>query len=281
MNSGWLVRFGMLAIIGYLNPTALHAQLLGNYLGDEAVLYAETKQVNQFFRRFNNEEDVKGVRYDPDQPEYRNLNERTKYLNILFDLESGGIQDSLKQNFIREVNDNSNPLFLNFHGSEWFAEVNTLFTFNGTQLPLTLFMVLEPDRLGHKWAIKNVYFQPFYELFSIDTTFNRRFLHPLSHELDFMNLVKVFSENEKVIDYTTNNFRPDYLTLFLYELKKETLKFQTVKKVKFHFFQIPGWYFELSEFNRPGYNRGWLISNLIRIDPKQKTRIIDVIVNQN
>ncbi len=60
------------------------------------------------------------------------------------------------------------------------------------------------------------------------------------------------------------------LTLFIYELKKGLFKFQTVADVKFHFFQIPGWYFELSEFNRSGFNRGWLISNLLKASDEQK-----------
>lgn len=281
MNLNWSGKSFLIVLLLSLFNAPIKAQFLNNYIGDETMLYAETKQVNQFFRRFNNEEDVKGVRYDPDQPEFRNLNDRIKYLNILFDIETSSIQDTIKSGFIQSVNDPSNPQFLNFHGKDWFAEVSTVFTYNGVQQPLTLFLVLEPDRLGYKWAIKNVYFKPFYDLFVIDTSFNRRFLHPLSHELDFMNLIKVFSENDKVIDYTTNNYRPDYLTIFLYELKKGTLKFNTIQKVKFHFFQIPGWYFELTEFNRPGNNRGWLISNLLRIEPNQKDKIVDVIIQHN
>ena len=44
------------------------SQDVGQYLGDEAALYAETKQINQFFRRFNCEEDLQGKRlYEGDQ----------------------------------------------------------------------------------------------------------------------------------------------------------------------------------------------------------------------
>ena len=43
------------------------------------------------------------------------------------------------------------------------------------------------------------------------------------------------------------------------------MKFKTVEEVKFHFFQVKGWYFEISEFNRSGYNTGWLISNLVKL----------------
>ena len=60
------------------------------------------------------------------------------------------------------------------------------------------------------------------------------------------------------------NMRP--MERVLYEVKKGTLKYKTVNQVKFHFFQIEGWYFELAQFNRPGYNTGWLISNLVKLN---------------
>jgi hypothetical protein len=39
---------------------------------DEGVLNASTKQVNQFFRRFNGEESTKGERYYEGDKDYRN-----------------------------------------------------------------------------------------------------------------------------------------------------------------------------------------------------------------
>jgi hypothetical protein len=47
-----------------LLPTAVFCQngSFSSFTGDELVFYAQTKQVNQFFRRFNAEEDVKGKR---------------------------------------------------------------------------------------------------------------------------------------------------------------------------------------------------------------------------
>jgi hypothetical protein len=68
-----------------------------------------------------------------------------------------------------------------------------------------------------------------------------------------------------VSQFTTKNFTPDHLSVFLYEIRKGNLKFKAVDEVKFHFFQINGWYFELADFNRPGYNTGWLISNLVKL----------------
>jgi hypothetical protein len=81
-----------------------------------------------------------------------------------------------------------------------------------------------------------------------------------------MNLRKALADKDSVNQFAAKDFTPDHLSVFLYEMKRGSLKFKTVTDVKFHFFQISGWYFELSEFNRPGYNTGWLISNLVKLN---------------
>jgi hypothetical protein len=52
------------------------------------------------------------------------------------------------------------------------------------------------------------------------------------------------------------------------------MSFESVGQVKFHFFQIDGWYFELAFFNRPGNNSGWLISKLFKITDAEKEELI-------
>jgi hypothetical protein len=137
-------------------------------------------------------------------------------------------------------------------------------------------MKIEKEKLGSKWVFTRAYFNPFARLFNMDTT-NRNFLHPMSHELDFMNLNKVFRDKNEVEDYTSQEYYPDQLSIFLYELKKGSLKFQTIRNVKFHFFQLDNWYFEISEFNRSGYNKGWLISNLAEVSEKDKEKLMKYI----
>jgi hypothetical protein len=239
------------------------AQIVGD-MDDESKLYAQTKQVNQFFRRFNGEEDEKGERYYPADKLYRSVKLRRKYLGMLFDGSNTGITNDLKTGFTRDVLDK--PGLLDFHGSSWFSEVQTTFTLNGKDVPVTLFMELEKDHLGNKWVISRVHSQAFDRYFTRDTTKVGKFLHPLSHELDFMNLRKAFSESDSISQFTVKRFVPDHLSVFLYEISKGTMKFKSVQDVKFHFFQIEGWYFELAEFNRPGYNTGWLISNLVKVN---------------
>lgn len=252
-------------------PFASEAQKgVGTYLGDESELYASTKQVNQFFRRFNSEEDIEGNRIYKGSKKFRNPKQRKKFIEILFDNETSSLDKALKSIFITDVTDNTSPVFLDFHGGEWFSEVRTKFKYKGKESSVILFMKLQEEKIGSKWVIDKVYFEPFTELLNTPGDENSKFLHPLSHELDFMNLNKIFSKSDEVALFTRKDFKPDHLTLFLLEMKKGNLSFITIKNVKFHFFQIDNWYFELSEFNRKGYNTGWLISNLSKLDADQK-----------
>ncbi|MEJ0031524.1 MAG: hypothetical protein WDO15_14635 [Bacteroidota bacterium] len=182
---------------------------------------------------------------------YQDSKLRKKYLAMLFDGGNTSFSNDLKVQFAKDVLDKDKPGILDFHAAGWVAEVQTIFTVNGKDQPVILFMALEPDHLGYKWVISNVYSDIFSTYFKRDTTKIGQFLHPMSHELDFMNLRKAFMTVDSVAQFASKHFVPDYLTLFLYEVKKGTMKFRYVNDVKFHFFQIPGWYFELADFNRP------------------------------
>jgi len=248
---------------------------------DEKNFYAETKQVNQFFRRFNGEEDIKGVKLMPTDPLWHQATQRQKFINALFDEENLQITASLKKAFITDILNPDLPKYLEFHGNDWFGECISIFDRGGTEVPVTLFMKLVNENLGSKWIIEDVYYSPYEDLYKPDEESPLRFLHPLSHELDFMNLDKVFQSGEHTGDYFYKGFRPDKLSVFLYDLRNNRLKFKYVSSVKFHFFQIDGWYFEIIEFNRPGMNRGWLISSLIKLEDGQKQSLENFILHKD
>ncbi len=116
------------------------SQIIQDYLGDESDLYAATKQVNQFFRRFYGEEDFNGERYYPEDKYYRDSKLRKTYLENLFNNENPFITPALKDNFIEHVMAPQNPVYLDFLGGAWFAEVTTRFTFRNEEKFLTLFL---------------------------------------------------------------------------------------------------------------------------------------------
>jgi hypothetical protein len=248
---------------------------------DDGRFAASTKQVNQFFRRFNAEESQDGSkRYYTGDPLFRDRELRGKFISILFDNETSGISGELKTEFMREVLSESQPQFLNFHEGEWFAEVSSTFQYKGRSENVTLFLKIQPEGLGYEWVLEKVIFQPFKDIFKKQTGTDKNFIHPLSHELGFMNLRKAFENSDTPESYTAKEYVPDYLTLFLYELKKGSIKFETISDVKFHFFQINNWYFKLNQFNRPGFNTGWLIGDLVKLNPGDKQTIQNFIYDQ-
>ena len=251
------------------------AQNIGDFQMDETNLYAMTKQMGQFIRRFNYEEDQFGYKINPKDPAYHNRQKRQQSLAILFDQATYGNQPDLQRFFIEDVTADDST-FMTFLGGRWYSEVSATFKYKGKDVNLIMILGIEKEGLGSKWVLNNIYFSEFNKLFPTGEMAEKEkhFLHPMSHELDFMNIYKIFKEPEIIEYYASKSFEPDYLTLFFYEVKKGNLVFQNVDTVKFHVFQIKDWYFEVSWFNRSGSNAGWLISNLIYLPEKEKTELI-------
>lgn len=255
-----------------LSSYSASTQIVDDNESDESKFYLQTKQVSQFFRRFNGEENINGQRISSKDKKYRDPKLREKYLSILFDNQNTGMLKELKLEFINDVI-NQSPSFLDFHKPDFFAEVNTVFKFNGRPQNVILYMILEAEGYGYKWVIDKVHFDPFQRIFKTDST--SKFLHPMSHELYFLNLKKVFEKPDEIVKYTDKEWEPDQLTMFLQEIKRGNMVFQTVRNVRFHFFQIRGWYFELSEFNRSGTNTGWLISSLVKLNSDNDKKLME------
>ena len=255
-----------------------NAQFIGN-LGevhlDERELYTMTKQMGQFINGFNYEEDQYGKRLYPQDADYRNATKRKTALPLLFDLSSPRTTGTLRDFFVEDLTKNNNQ-FMEFLGGRWFSEVSAKFLWKGEMVDISMIMALEKEGQGSKWIITNVFFSEFQKYFPQGelTEREKHFLHPMSHELDFMNIYKVFSDPQIVEYYASTDYMPDYLTLFFYEIKRGNLKFDHVDNVKFHVFQIKDWYFEVSWFNRKGYNSGWLISNLIFLKDNEKEALL-------
>lgn len=255
-----------------------NAQVVGN-LGDvqmdERELYTMTKQMGQFIHRFNYEEDPAGKRLYQNDKDYRSAEKRKESLPLLFDFNNPRTSGSLRDFFVEDLT-KSNNQFMEFLGGNWFSEVSAKFIWKGQEVDVSLIMALEKEGLGSKWVLSNVFFSEFQKYFPQGelTEREKHFLHPMSHELDFMNIYKVFKDPQIIEYYASTDYLPDYLTLFFYEVKRGNLKFDHVEKVKFHVFQIKNWYFEVSWFNRRGYNSGWLISNLIYLKDSEKEALL-------
>lgn len=275
MNS--LLKFQATVLL-IITTIALDAQTgtFNGFTPDETVLYTMNKQVGQFVKRFNMEEDQYGKTLPRTDKRYHNNELRSELLPGMFDKYNPRTSGNLKSYFIEDVTNREHPVFINFLDKNWFAEVSTTFTSNGEDVNIILYLTLEKENLGSKWIISNVWYSYFPRLFPTPDSADhaKYFLHPLSHEVDFMNLHKALERPERIQYYASDSYRPDFLTLFFYQTKTGELKFKQINDVKFHFFQIPHWYFELSYFNRNDTNSGWLISNLKYVNDDEKKKLI-------
>jgi len=245
-------------------------QQIGQVVYDESLFYAEVKQVNQFFRRFNNEENAMGVRYADKAPEFRNNELRKPFLVSLFDRQGFSIPTETRDAFLKEVTNDKKPLYLDFFGDRWYAELTTTFLWNGEQRTILLYLKIESEHQGYKWVISNVEVPEFDKLYREVNEEERIgiFLHPMSHEIDFMNVSNAFQDVDKIGCYIGTNFKPNHLSLFIDAMRKQNISFVSVNHVKFHFLQLDGWWFEINYLNRSDVNSGWLITNMLKISNK-------------
>ena len=268
----------LLTIVTFITVGSVNAQtysIIGDAEADERALYTMTKQMSQFMSRFNYEEDQYGKKIHPDSSDYRDRDKRKTALPLLFDMENQRTNGSLRDFFIEDLTkDDSN--YFEFLGGEWYSEVSATFKWKGKTVDISMIFAIEKENLGSKWVLTNVFFSEFNKLFPKGDIAEQQkhFLHPMSHELDFMNIYKIFKTPECIEYYASESYSTDYLSIFFYEIKQGNLIFERVNGVKFHVFQIDHWYFEVSWFNRSGYNTGWLISNLIYLKDEEKKELI-------
>ena len=264
----------LLGVLVKLSEAQVYTNL-GDVQADEKAFYTMTKQMSQFMSRFNYEEDQYGKKIYPDSPDYRNRMKRKTVLPLLVDMENPRTNGSLRDFFISDLTQADSNYF-EFLGGKWYSEVSATFKMNGQSVDISMIFAIEQENLGSKWVLTNVFFSDFSKLFPKGDIAEQQkhFLHPMSHELDFMNIHKVFKTPECIEYYASNTYSPDFLTLFFYEIKKGNLVFEKINSEKFHVFQIDNWYFEVSWFNREGLNTGWLISNLIFLKDNEKEELL-------
>lgn len=254
---GWfLPRFVFFCCLPWWEAAA---QDLGIDPNREIQLQASTKQVNQFFRRFNAEEGADGKRWYAENPNYRSVGMRKKYIPILID-KGAGIPDTLIGSFTNEAIQKQQ--FLSLHGGHFLAEVQAVFLWEGKPDTLLLFLSIQEETVGSKWVLVGAHGISYLEKGQKDS--GQVFLHPMSHEIEFMNLFRAFQDAENLHAYVKEDFQPDGLSVLWYEIQRKRVGFKSVVGVRFHCRQIEGWYFILEQKLRSELNSGWLITHLER-----------------
>lgn len=227
----------------------------------ENSLQQRVKQLDEFVERFNYHIDHKGntVANPLDQKS------RKKYILALMDVEMLKKADSSKRQLIDKFlsvvcGDSSKFWLLSLKSENWYAQADCKVTFKKKPNKMTLILKMEQSKEGNfRWSVTDLQ-APFIDLSPKDST---KFLTPISHELNFMQLAQFTQEYAQSVSMLhLLGKKPEAVSIFYYLVKNKELQIDFVEHIRYHFSQIQGFYFTVKHFERKNGNVGWLIEDL-------------------
>ena len=239
------------------------SQTMFNSNFEETSFKMRVKQLDEFFNRFNYEKDME----DKTILNKQDTAMRKRYIFNLFNRELFlKLNDSLKQEymtFVETVISPQQPVYLHFTDSNWQAEAICQATFQGKPIQISLFLKTDTvNSKEYKWAIYSVDGDIF-KLIPAKQNPGIR-ISPVDNELGFMNLPDIAKGDvcRNIMNYSVNTFSVDKLSVFNTLVYYGLLKIDYVRKIVYHFEQVPGYIFSVEHFERNTDNVGWLISNI-------------------
>lgn len=243
----------------------------GQVASDEAIrekFAFEILHIDEFMERFNFDESTKLLEYLKEESGGMETIDRKYLLKKLFKIEDPAKQTFLVDEFINFVTDTLSPYYLHYSDKGWFAELLCTFIYDSEEISVTL--ILSPhvnEDASSKWVISSVLSEQFNKQAKIDST---RIISPVSHNTDFAGLHNCLSDSKNLQNYFPDEFSPDQTTFFYSLLLLEELKLEEIRKVRYHFLQVPKWIFMVEYLNVKDLQSGWLITDLDRVNWKEK-----------
>ena len=268
------IHYLLLGAIGWLlSLQAAHAQSMGTDWDQEKEAFV-VKQYEEFIERFNFDTDAVIVRWFQENYPGHEL-DRDMLIRSLFNLEAPEWDPQIVDEFIQQVMDQDDPIYLNFYDNNWYAEVSCLFEYNRRQYPGSL--ILQSKKYGNnssKWQIVTVvadFLPDDDDIGPLPTPRNpEKILSPVSHATDFAALHRAFKDLHNLPNYFSEDHISPKLYVFLREMMKGSLCLEAVKDVTYHLLQIDDWIVSLKYYNRNLPNSGILIKDILRADPSKK-----------
>lgn len=254
-----------------------YAQNLPNEYQNEFVW--QVKQIDEFIERFNNDDDAFIKEHAKDKFLSVELN-REMLIKSLLNIAGKNWNINEIKTFIKQVNDSQNPVRLNFYDPGWCAKVNCIVIWNKKAENVTLTLKVEKyANESSKWVITGVeagFLKGQHQKDSVENCAltdlpapvnSTTSLNPFSHATSFMNIKHVSQDKLNIANYFLKPTSPDTdeLLTFVSEILHNRLEIKNAVSIKYFFYQVQGWLFEVQQYNRPGKNSGWLISKLTKL----------------
>ena len=232
----------------------------------------QVKQISQFFDRFNFTEPLK---LSDD-----NILSRKKNLVSLINMQDNNLtRNPVTIEFLKYVGDQANHIYLNFDDSNWFSTAHCSFVYHNRSIIVDIILQVQGDKVnGFKWVITGVK-NDIFSHSTVSGSVTPIFINPMNNEVGFSELSKAIREKDKIFFYASSSFKPNALSAFFFMLQNGDIIFKQINSIDYQFFQVPGWIFQVKDFNRSEYNSGWLIASIMKIDEKEKNNYKMSLIN--
>lgn len=215
----------------------------------ESFIQLNVKQLDEFIYRFNGDTLSK-----LDSTGLKNRN-----LIKLIDYEYYSKNTIMSDSFIKYIN--ASKFKIKFGSKSWYSIADCSFLYNGKIEKVRVYLQLSETDIGkYRWVIRNVE-MPFINIeYKSD---NNIFINPVNNETNFSEF-NLYINKDHINNIVEEKYKTDFLTLFVFLVKTNKLKYKSVDKIKY-VFNASEFQFEVNEINRKDFNTGWLI-NSINID---------------
>ena len=264
----------------------LFSQVYSNNDGasDKHFIY-EVKEIDEFFERFNDAPNsfLRGV-YKARHIKF-NI-DRQRLIRSLFNDENKTLDSMMMNKFVSEVTKKKKPVYLDFYGGNWYAELTCKFRYHGSSIVIPIIMKIEMTRnKGSKWMIVAVGSSTLKS--KIDVTVmaqskTPKIISPTSHGTNFVSLKRAFEDKENLSSYFEAYYlKRSHMLEFYNAILNRDIEFLDVTKIKYHFLLADKWIFTVEDFPREELNSGWLINHMQTVSPAGMENYRNKLLNGN
>ena len=264
----------VLIVISYcFLPLFLFSQVYsGSDLAKDKHFIFQVKEIDEFFERFNDDPGsfIRSV-YKTYQAKF-NLS-RSRLIRSLFNNEDKTWDNDMVNKFVSEITNKQKPVYLNFYGGNWYAELTCVFNDKSSSMLIPIIMEIKTSKNGgSKWMVVAVGPSQLKANATLPEMASSKIktncISPTSHATNFVSLKRAFADKENLSNYFEGAyFKKSNMQELYSALLDNQIDFQYVIKIKYHFLFANKWIFTVEDFNREELNSGWLISNMKEVTP--------------
>jgi hypothetical protein len=234
----------------------------------------EVKEIDEFFERFNDEKGsfIRGVykahHVKFDIPRQRLIRSLFNYENMLKD-------SDMINKFVSDVTKKNKPIYLDYYGDDWYAELTCKFKYNDASIVIPVIMKIEmTQNKGSKWMIVAVGSSALKSKIVVtemaQSKVKSNIISPTSNGTNFVSLKRAFDDKENLSDYFESAyFKMSNVLEFYNAILNRDIEFLDVIKLKYHFLLAGGWIFTVEDFIREELNSGWLINHMEKVSSEE------------